>query len=293
MNAATLLGWLRTFRPTIATLLILGLLAGLVQTVGRAPSASLAEPPAFTILPQGEDVSRLGPVTVTFLKAPEERAPDALFQVFPETKGTYAWLGARTALFQPDFPGFVRGSTYTVNVPARPEAGLPNAMTKKFTVTGQLAVQQVIPGDGDTEVPLAAQLFVQFSRSVAPLTTLSAQRADPVVVFEPALHGTGEWLNTSIYRFLPSDLAPATTYHLKVTKGLTSAADGVLQQDFAAAFTTVMPAADSIQPDTNWIYCGPWHQADVTFNQPMDPAAQAGVRIPTPDTRAGPPRTPE
>src|SRR5437762_4528114 len=117
MNAATLLGWLRTFRPAIATVLILGLLAGLVQTVGRAPSTSSVEPPAFTVLPVGDDVARLGPVTVTFAKTPEERAPEALFQVFPETKGTYAWLGARTALFQPDFPGFVRGSTYSVNVP--------------------------------------------------------------------------------------------------------------------------------------------------------------------------------
>src|SRR5438093_302423 len=291
MNAATILGWLRTVRPVAATVLILAVVAGLVQNVGRAPNPSVVEPPAFTILPQGDDVARLGPVTVTFPKTPEERAPAALFQIFPETKGTYAWLGARTALFQPDFPGFVRGSTYTVNVPARPDAGLSTAITKKFTVTGQLAVQQVIPGDGDTEVPLAAQLFVQFSRSVAPLTTLSGQRTDPVVTFEPALHGTGEWLNTSIYRFLPSDLAPATTYHLKVAKGLTSAADGVLQQDFTATFTTIMPAVDLIQPDTSWIYCGPYQQVDVTFNQPMDPAAQSGFSIQDPNTGAVPPGT--
>src|SRR3989475_7857761 len=140
------------------------MVAGLVQTVGHAPTASLAEPPAFTILPQGVDVSRLTPVTVTFALTPEERAPDQLFQVFPETKGTYAWLGARTALFQPDFPGFVRGSTYTVNVPARPDAGLPSAVANQFTVTGQLTVQQVVPGDGETEEPLAAQLVVQFIR---------------------------------------------------------------------------------------------------------------------------------
>ena len=291
MNAATLLRWLRTFRPAVATVLILGLLAGLMQTVGRTPSTSSVEPPAFTVLPVGDDVARLGPVTVTFAKTPEERAPEALFQVFPETKGTYAWLGARTALFQPDFPGFVRGSTYSVNVPARPDAGLERAITKKFTVSGQLTVQQVIPGDGDTEVPLAAQLFVQFSRSVAPLTTLSAQRADPVVTFDPALKGTGEWLNTSIYRFLPSDLAPATTYHVKIAKGLTSAADGVLQQDWSSTFTTIMPAVDSIQPDTNWIYTGPWQQVDVTFNQPMDAAAQAGFSIENADAGGVPPGT--
>ena len=290
MNAATLLSGLRTFRPAISTVLVLAVVAGLVQTVGHAPSMS-TEPPTFTIFPLGNDAARLGPVTVTFAKAPEERAPDQLFQVFPETKGTFAWLGARTALFQPDFPGFVRGTTYTVSVPARPDAGLPSAVSKKFTVSGQLAIQQVIPGDGDTEVPLAAQIFVQFSRSVAPLTTLSAQRTEPVVTFEPALHGTGEWLNTSIYRFLPSDLAPATTYHLKIAKGLTSAADGVLQQDWSSTFTTILPAVDSIQPDTNWIYCGPWQQVDVTFNQTMDPAAQAGFSIQNADTGAVPPGT--
>jgi len=291
MNAATILGSLRALRPAAATVLILAVVAGLVQNVGRAPNPSVVEPPAFTILPQGDDVARLGPVTVTFPKTPEERAPAALFQIFPETKGTYAWLGARTALFQPDFPGFVRGSTYTVNVPARPDAGLLSATANKFTVSGQLTVQQVIPGDGDTEVPLAAQLFVQFSRSVAPLTTLSAQRADPVVTFEPALHGTGEWLNTSIYRFLPSDLAPATTYHLKVAKGLTSAADGVLQQDWTSTFTTITPAVDSIQPDTNWIYTGPWQQVDVTFNQPMDPSAAAGFSIVNAETGTAAPGT--
>ena len=291
MNAATILSWLRTFRPAITTVIVLSLLAGLFQVVGRAPSGSLVEPPAFTIFPQGDDAARPGPVTVTFAKTPEEHAPEALFQVFPETSGSYAWLGARTALFQPDFPGFVRGSTYTVNVPARPDAGLSTAITKKFTVTGQLAVQQIIPGDGDTEVPLAAQLFVQFTRSVAPLTTLSAQRTDPVVTFDPALHGTGDWLNTSIYRFLPTDLAPATTYHVKVARGLTSAADGVLQQDFNATFTTIMPAVDLIQPDTSWIYCGPWQQVDVTFNQPMDTAAQAGFTIQNAETGAVPPGT--
>src|SRR2546423_10994152 len=88
MNAPTILAWLRTLRPAITTVVVLGLLAGLIQTVGRAPSGSVAEPAAFTILPQGVDVARLGPVTVTFMKAPEERSPDQLFQVLPETKGT-------------------------------------------------------------------------------------------------------------------------------------------------------------------------------------------------------------
>src|SRR5439155_23967334 len=101
-----------------------------------------------------------------------------------------------------------------------------------FMLARPLVVQQVIPGGGATGVPLNAQVIVQFSRSVAPLTTLAAQRSVPIVTFDPPLHGKAEWLNTSIYRFLPEDLASATTYRMRIAKGLASAADGVLQDDF-------------------------------------------------------------
>src|SRR5205807_3593098 len=101
------------------------------------------------------------------------------------------------------------------------DAGVPQTVARKFTVSGKLTVQQIIPGDGDSEVPLSAQVLVQFSRSVAPLTTLAAQPTGQVLRFDPPLQGSGEWLNTSIYRFVPTDLAPTTTYKITVAKGLT------------------------------------------------------------------------
>src|SRR5439155_1622093 len=146
--------------------------------------------------PGGDEVARLAPVTVTFESAPKERAAEKVLELSPATKGTYTWLSERTVLFQPDFPGLLRGMTYTVTVPQNAAAGITRAVTKTFTVAGRLAVQQVIPGDGDTEVPLGAQILVQFNRSVAPLTTLAAQRTDPVIAFDPPLAGKGEWLNT-------------------------------------------------------------------------------------------------
>ena len=68
------------------------------------------------------------------------------------------------------------------------------------------------PRRGDTEVPAAAQIFVQFNRSVAALTVLQEGPAPAVLEFDPPLEGTGEWLNTSLYRFIPSNLQPSTTY---------------------------------------------------------------------------------
>src|SRR5438093_383876 len=270
----------RSFRGAGAAVVLLAVVIASSQLVGRAELTPLTgEPAAFELAPGGDDVARLAPITVTFAKPPSDRAPEPLLQLYPETKGAYAWLSPRTLLFQPDFPGLLRGSMYTVHVPARPEAGVPQPVTRKFTVTGKLTVQQVIPGDGDTEVPLGAQVFVQFSRSVAPLTTLAAQRADPVLVFEPPLHGKGEWLNTAIYRFIPADLAPTTTYRVTVARGLTSAADGVLESDFHSTFTTIAPAVDSITPDGGWLYGGPWQETAVVFNQPMDPSAADGLSV--------------
>jgi uncharacterized protein YfaS (alpha-2-macroglobulin family) len=269
------------YRATLLTLALLAVAVGVAQVADRISTTTPVsrEPVVFTLTPQGEDVARLAPIKVTFASAPAEREPQNLLKLDPPPSGTYAWLSARTLLFQPDFPGLLRGSTYSVHVPARPEAGLPEAITKKFTVTGQLTVQQIIPGNGDAEVPLGAPVIVQFSRSVAPLTTLAAQPTGTVVTFDPPLAGKGEWLNTSIYRFTPTDLAPATTYRVKVAKGLTSAADGVLKEDFVATFATIQPSIDSVAPDQSWINAGPWQQVDVTFNQPMDPSAANGVSV--------------
>jgi len=118
---------------------------------------------------------------------PDASDPDRLLMLEPSVKGSFAWMTPRTLLFQPEFPGLLRGATYTIRVPGGPATGLSEDVRRKFTVAGQLEVQQVIPGDLDTEVPTGAQVIVQFSRSVAPLTTLSAQRTDPVIRFDPPL----------------------------------------------------------------------------------------------------------
>ena len=263
---------------TVAAGLLFAVIA-FAQIADRLQPATFVEPSAFAIAPVGDAVPRLAPIRVTFERAPVERTPQKLLHLAPEAPGTYAWLTPRTILFQPDFPGLLRGSTYSVHVAAQQDAGLATDVTATFTVADALVVQQVIPGRGDTEVPMAAPIIVQFSRSVAPLTTLAAQPAGTVLTFDPPLHGVGEWLNTSIYRFTPSDLAPSTTYRLKIAKGLSSAADGVLREDFVSTFTTVAPSVAKIAPDDNSQFASPSQEVTVTFNQPMDRSAAGGIAL--------------
>lgn len=270
---------LREIRGAAVTAGLLLAVIAFAQVADRPRPSVLIEPAAFAVMPAGDAVPRLAPVRVTFERPPAERAPQKLLQLAPETPGTYTWLSERTVLFQPDFPGLLRGSTYTVHVSAQPDAGLAKDITATFTVADALTVQQLIPGPGDGEVPIVAPVIVQFSRSVAPLTTLAAQPTGRVVEFDPPLHGVGEWLNTSIYRFTPSDLAPSTTYHLRIAKGLTAAADGVLRDDFTSTFTTVAPAVATVAPDDNTQYASPDQAVTVTFNQPMDRSAGAGIGL--------------
>lgn len=260
---------------------VIGILITL-YTVGGGGSTTpaVSEPPGFSLSPSGDDVSQLAPMKVTFAEPPSEHDGAKVLQLSPAVPGKYAWLSDRTLLFQPDYPGLLRGKTYTLHVAAQADAGLDNDVTRQFTTTGALVVVQTIPADGNTEVPDNAPVLVQFSRSVAPLTLLSARANTPVVTFDPPLDGTGEWLNTSLYRFTPKNMAPNTTYKLTIPAGLTSAADGVLKSDYTWSFTTQSPAISSITPDNGALFGAPRQPVVVVFNQAMDRnSVEAGMKV--------------
>ena len=159
-------------------------------------------------------------------------------------------------------------------------AGLADEYTHTFTAEGGLQVDYVIPGDGDTEVPARAQILVQFNRSVAALTVLQEGPAPAVLEFDPPLEGQGEWLNTSLYRFIPTELEPSTEYSVRIPAGLTSAADGVLEADFRWSFSTIQPAITRFEPSDKSTSVEPNSPVVVTFNQPMDrTSVEAGLTL--------------
>ncbi len=245
---------------------------------------SAPEPEGFAIYPEGEDVNRLTPVKVTFKDPPGERDPEKVMKLEPAVEGQYVWVSGRTLLFQPEFPGFLRGKEYTVSVAAQPDAGLDEAVSHRFVTSGVLTVQAVIPAPSDVEVPKAGQIMVQFSRSVAPLTLLSEQSTKPVIEFTPPLPGKGEWLNTSLYRFIPDSLPGNTKYEARIAAGLTSAADGVLKEDYSWSFNTYSPALVSVSPEDLTKFASLQQKVVLAFNQPMDTAAaEARVKITGPN----------
>ena len=256
-------------------------------TPAPTATATPAPPPPVAVTPGGEEVPRLAPMTIAFRDPPAEDDGARLVALDPPVEGVFAWADDRTLLFQPAFPGWTRGQRYRLLVDAS-AAGLAEDHAHAFTAGGRLEVAYVIPGDGDREVPAAAQVLVQFSRSVAPLTVLQEGPGKQPLEFDPPLAGKGEWLNTSLYRFAPSDLRPGAVYRVRVPAGLTSAADGVLEEDFAWSFATWSPAVTGIDPADRSIHVEPRRSVVLRFNQPMNRASvEAGVVLREPLASGG------
>src|SRR5690606_3045248 len=108
----------------VAVVALIGGLAWSATRDGDGDGSEYVDPPGFVLSPEGDDVPRLAPIRVTFASAPVEKTAERLLRLEPEVSGTYAWLSDRTVLFQPDYPGLLRGGEYTVTVPPRPETGL-------------------------------------------------------------------------------------------------------------------------------------------------------------------------
>ena len=239
--------------------------------------------PLVGFSPGGDEVPRLSALRVAFSEEPRSTDPDRLIAFSPASEGSFTWLDERTLLFQPSYPGWAPGQTYSVRVNAQ-AAGLQDDHLHSFTADGRLSVSYVIPGDGDVETPTNAQILVQFNRAVTSLTVLQAAPTAPLLRITPALEGRGEWLSTSLYRFIPDAFAPNTRYTVRIPAKLTADAHGALASDFVWSFRTVLPAVASITPHDRATNVVPGDPIVVEFNQPMvREAVESGLVVRTED----------
>ncbi len=163
--------------------------------------------------------------------------------------------------------------TWTTPTPA-PLAGL-----EVFPQTEEpLQVLVTQPADGAEGVPVSRDEFrvvVQFNHPVVPLTTIEEQEGLPhPLIIEPAIEGTGHWLNTSTYEFRPTqDLKPSTQYTARIAAGLKDVLGAELREDVVWGFTSAYPAVTLTVPEDDALYVGTTRPITVTFNQPMDHAS--------------------
>jgi len=240
---------------------------------------------------RGQEVPLGGTFAITFDQPMNVEETAKAWQVIGPSgeivAGELTWPNPRTLQFSPAQP-LTPGEIYTakLSTAATSQSGvaLPEPLTFEFQAIGELQVSQVFPADGASDVLNNAAITVIFNRPVVPLVIAEEQANLPTPLsIEPPVAGSGEWVNTSVYVFRPSEpLRGSTTYTVQVAAGLSDAVGQTsLTSDYTWQFTTVAPSIAYFEMLRSGYINPLYAQFDVdldeffalTFAQPMDTAA--------------------
>jgi hypothetical protein len=227
---------------------------------------------------QGEEQALDAPLIIAFDQPMDQATAEAALDITPEIDGTLTWDDEATLRFTPA-EAWARANTYQVSLGAEAASTQGLAMEEPYTfvfdTVGYLGVAEVFPQPDSADVAGDSAIRVIFDRPVVPLTALEEQADLPALLtFEPAVPGTGVWVNTSIYSYQPAEgLAPGTAYTATVAAGLEDSTGAVLKADYVWSFRTELPAVTLTEPASDALYVDPGAAVRITFNQAMSPAA--------------------
>lgn len=223
----------------------------------------------------GEELDPNGSLTLYFDQPMNPESVEAAFQIQPSADGDFEWLRQDTLRFTPSAP-LNRDSNYRINLASTARSAadlnLSQPFSFSFHTTGFIEVTQVQPLSGSTEVDPAAAITVVFNRPIVPLQ-LEGELPQPLT-FEPAVEGSGEWIDTGVYVFRPIDgLAGGVGYIATVRAGLSDATGGILPEAYSWSFVTSRPRLLSIMPLDQETLIGLRDPIVLAFNQAMDMAS--------------------
>ena len=231
----------------------------------------------------GQEAAPDSGIQLIFDRAMDRSAVESAFQVYPATKGSFAWKDDRTVVFTPA-EKLARAGVYDVVLDQRAKdakgAPLNQAYQFRFATTGYLEVAQVMPAQGTIDAEAAAKITVIFNRPVVPLTNLAALESFPqpvkLSINGQAVEGQGEWLNTSVYVFTPARPLPGGVVInavVEATPGgrpLTDTDGNPMQGDYAWQFGVTPPKVVYITPSNGATLVGIDTPIVVQFNQPIE-----------------------
>jgi hypothetical protein len=210
----------------------------------------------------------------------DRAAVESAFQISPAVSGSLDWSGDNTVRFKAA-RDLKRDTQYQVTVGSEAKASdgqsLEDDYRFRFRTVGYLEVAQTVPTAGAADVEADGQITVVFNRPVVPLTAVSdpafGELPQPLIL-EPAVPGTGEWINTSIYVFTPDQpLAGGTTYSAAIEPGLTDTTGGVLAGAYEWSFATKPPTVTWVWPADDGDLISVEPAVSVQFDIAVDPAS--------------------
>jgi uncharacterized protein YfaS (alpha-2-macroglobulin family) len=252
-------------------------LPGISLPFGRATPTPTPLPPLPPTLAEsdpvpGEELNPSGPLTLYFDQAMDRASVESALAFEPSIDSRLTWIDDRTLEVRPAST-LPRDTAYrlTITTAARSSAGLAlaEAVVLNLRTAAPLRVVQVVPDSDTVDVDPGTTLTLVFNR---PVVALQAEGAQPApLTLDPAIKGTGEWLDTGIYVFHPAQPLPGgLRLTATVAAGLKDLTGAALDQAFTWSFTTAMPKVTEAEP----VYAGLPVPLDVTvriaFNQAMD-----------------------
>lgn len=199
--------------------------------------------------------------------------------ITPAVRGDLACAESDTALIFNPAEAYARSTTYTLEISqaltAQDGSQLLEPFTFEVNTVGYLQVSEVFPSPSIADVQTDSVITVIFNRPVVPLSSVDDLSTLPnPLVFNPAVSGKGEWLNTSIYVFRPETaFSGGTQYTVSINAGLSAVDGSILRETYSWSFRTVFPEIISISPESQSSNLSLKPKIQVRFNQPMDRAS--------------------
>lgn len=216
-------------------------------------------------------------ISITFDQPMNRASVENALAFTPPVTGSFTWPDDRTARFAPEtawprdtpIEAILGTEAASLN-----EIALEAPVTFTLETVGPLAVADIAPASDSSGIAADSRIVVTFDRPVVPLGP-SAQAADQPAPIEidPPVEGTGEWVNTSIYVFTPSEpLQGGSTYSVTIPAGLTAIDGAVLEQSVEWTFETLPPQIVRVSPGVRQSGVPLEAAVEVEFSQPMERA---------------------
>lgn len=241
-------------------------------TVAPTPTPPPTAPRLLRTEPaRGEELAPNRPFVLTFDRPLDPTGVELSFS--PPLEGEIRIEGAKV-LFRP--ARFLPGQRFRVQVAATANGFSTGPLSLSLLMQGHLEVANTTPADGNADVATDAPLTIAFNRPVVPLGAAGDAPGLPQPLrLDPPATGRGQWLNTSIYQFVPDPpLLAGVTYRATVD-GLTDLTGSTLAAAYTFTFTTALPVVTAVQPEGERV--PPTSPITVTFSAPMDPVSTAAA----------------
>jgi uncharacterized protein YfaS (alpha-2-macroglobulin family) len=230
----------------------------------------------------GEELKPTQSIELVFDRPMNQDSVSQAIQTAAHISGTVSWSDARTLRFTPNTP-WMRNSSFDLSlakgVLANDGTASNDAFQFRFQTAGFLEVGQVIPAPNSNDVAANSAITIIFNRPVVPLVSNIEQSTLPVPLrLEPAVSGSGKWLNTSTYVFTPDAPLPAeTSFSARIAASLQDIAGNPLQSEYSWQFRVAAPTVITTIPENHALKVPLNQTLRVEFNQELDPQIANGA----------------